>query len=379
MKLRLLPASALVALLAACGGTSPATTTTTTTGSGGGAGTGGGGGTGGATPSCADATSLPTMACGTLGWTKSDTLSRPRNHHFTAVAQAKAGAFLYAIGGADGNSVLDDVDRAPVAADGSVGAFTAEAKLPLGAGGLTGAVLSNVIVIAGGMTGGGVTNKSFSAVIGDDGALGAWTPAGSVLHPRMHPGSFTKGTTMYVLGGFNDPTVWDDAVSATVSADGTVSAWASAGKLPAPRSHMSVSYVDGYVFLTGGLDKSAFSNPPFLAESWRGHVADDGTLGEWTAMPALPAALATHASFFYGGYLYVGGGINSTPAQEKRMWRAPIGADHVLGAWEKAAPLLIARGHVHQFPLFNAHVYSVAGAIDFNLASTTEIDVGSFQ
>jgi hypothetical protein len=44
-----------------------------------------------------------------------------------------------------------------------------------------------------------------------------------------------------------------------------------------------------------------------------------------------------------------------------------------------AKPLLIARGHVHQFPLFKAHVYSVAGAIDFNLTSTDEIDVGSFQ
>ena len=375
MKLALVPLSAVVALVAACGSASPATTTTTT----GGHGTGGAGGAGGAPPTCEDPAAPPTMSCGKLAWTKSLALSRPRNHHFTAGAPAKAGAFLYAIGGANDNSVLDNVDRAPIAADGSIGAWTAEAKLPLGAGGLTGGIVSNVVVIAGGMTGGGVTDKSWSAVVGDDGALGAWKPAGSVLHRRMHPGSFTKGDTFYVLGGFDDPTVWDDAVRATVHADGTLSAWTSAGKLPGPRSHMSVSFVDGYVFLTGGLDMSALANPPLLADVSRARLADDGTLVEWTPMPALPVALATHASFFYGGYLYAGGGIDDAPAQEKRVWRAPIGADHALGAWEAAAPLGIARAHVHQLPVFHAHVYSVAGAIDFSLASTTEIDVGAFQ
>jgi hypothetical protein len=95
-------------------------------------------------------------------------------------------------------------------------------------------------------------------------------------------------------------------------------------------------------------------------------------------MPSLPVALATHASFFYGGYLYAGGGINDT-GQEKRVWRAPIGGDFTLGPWESVASLPIARGHVHQLPVLGNHVYSVAGAIDFSLDSTGEIDVGTFQ
>ncbi len=378
MKIGLLPLSALVAILAAC--SSPSTTTTNGIGDRDGGDTDGSG-SGGPAPTCEDTTALPAMNCGVLAWTKSNTTSPLRNHHFSVIAQSKAGAFLYAIGGSNNNSVLNSVDRAMLAADGSVGAFMANGKLPLGAAGLTGGLASNVVVIAGGLSAAGtVTDKSFSAVVLDDGSLGAWKPAGSVIHPRMHSGSFTKGDTIYVLGGFNDPSVWDDVVRATVSSDGTMSAWAPVGKLPGPRSHMSVTFVDGYVFLTGGIDKSALQSPPILADVWRGHLAEDGTLGEWTQMPKLPAALATHAGFFYGGYLYVGGGLNDGLEPEKRMWRAPIGADHGLGAWEDVASLLIARGHVHQLPLFNGHVYSVAGALDSNgVKSTTEIDVGAFQ
>jgi hypothetical protein len=169
-------------------------------------------------------------------------------------------------------------------------------------------------------------------------------------------------------------------VSATVGSDGTLSAWTKVGTLPGPRSHFSISLVDGYLYLTGGLAVSAFQNPPNLGDVISAQIAADGTLGPWNTLTPLPVPNATHASFFYGGYLYVAGGITGTtnPIQENRVWRAPIQADHSLGAWELAAPLLVARSHVHQLPTFENHVYSVAGAIDFNLNSTDEIDVGTF-
>jgi hypothetical protein len=202
-----------------------------------------------------------------------------------------------------------------------------------------------------------------------------------VVHPRMHGGAFVSGSTIYILGGFDDPSVWSDAVKATVQPDGTVSAWTSAGALPGPRSHFSVVRVGEYVYLAGGLAKSAYQNPPGLTDVSRAHLAADGTLESWTPMTSLPVPLATHASFFYGDYLYVVGGISlgSAAAQEKRVWRAAVATDGSLGAWEKAADLLVARGHVHQVPMLGDHVYSVGGAIDFNLTATGEIDVGTFQ
>ncbi len=339
---------------------------------------------GSATVACDSPDATPTTPCGSLTFAASDVKSRKRNHHVSFLATTKAGSFIYVIGGTNGSFPLKNVDRFPLGEDGSLAPSVDQSPLPVAVGGLTGGVATSgathVVVVAGGTNGAAVTDQSYAAVVGDDGTLGAWSPAGSVLHPRMHPGAIVKGDTVYVMGGFDDPDVWDDVVRATVGADGTLSAWSPAGTLPGKRSHFSVTRVGDDLYLAGGLDHSAFGNPPMLADTWHGHLAADGTVGDWTPMPPLPVGLATHASFYYGGYLYVGGGItDSPPAQERRFWRSPIQADRSLGPWEEAAPLPIARGHVHQLPVYRNHVYSIGGAIDFNLTSTDEIDVGTFQ
>ncbi|MFO0614417.1 MAG: hypothetical protein U0414_17660 [Polyangiaceae bacterium] len=354
-----------------------ATTSTTTSSSS----STGSGGAGGGTVGCADPEATSDMPCGTLAIAASDIKSRPRNHHVTLLAETAAGPFLYAIGGANGNATLKFVDRFPIQPDGSLGPSIEQSSLPVGEGGMTGGLVGKTIVIAGGTTLAGVVDSSYYATVGDDGTLSAFTKAGSVLHKRMHPGAVVKGDTIWVMGGFKDPDVWDDIVKATVGADGVLGEWTSAGLLPGKRSHFAVTRVGDDVYLTGGLDKSAYGNPPDLADTWHGRFAADGTIGEWTKGPDLPVAIVTHSSFFYGGYIYVGGGIRDKPlGHEDRLWRAPIQADRSLGAWEEvAAKFGVKRGHVHQYPMFENHFYSISGAIDFNLGSTDEIDIGTFQ
>jgi hypothetical protein len=315
----------------------------------------------------------------TLSWSVSATMSRPRNHHMSVVADTKAGKFLWALGGAQSKTaIIDNVDRMPIAADGSLGAAVDDTKLPVPLAGITGGIANNAIVIAGGITSQGASDKSWSAPIKDDGSLGAWIAGGSIGSGRFHAGAFTKGNDVWVMGGFSS-VVWDDVVKATVAGDGTLSAWTAAGKLPGPRSHFSVSFVDGYVYIAGGLDQTETNGPvPTLSEVSRARLADDGTLVEWTPQTAFPVGIATHASFVYGGWLYVAGGLVGLKP-EKRVWRAPIGADHSLGDWEDAAPLPIARAHVHQLPVVGNRVYSVSGAIDLALDSTDTIDIGVFQ
>lgn len=320
------------------------------------------------------------MSCGTLAWEKSPVQSRLRNHHVTLVASTKAGAFLYAIGGANLDVTLNNVDRAPIGADGALGAWSAGPALPVPVGGLAGGLVGNVVVVAGGMTMQGTTDKSWSAVVGDDGSLGSWKQGGSVAHPRMHPGAFVKDSALYVVGGFDAASVWDDVVRSDVSPDGSLSDWRPAGKLPSPRSHFGLTYVDGAVYLSGGLDQSANGSPPPLADVSLGRIGEDGSLGDWTPMPKLPVALCTHASFVYGGYLYVVGGLSGAAYKhERRAWRAPIQSDHSLGAWQSVAPLPTARAHVHQLPIFADRVYSVGGALDGQLNSTDEIAIGAFR
>jgi hypothetical protein len=332
-----------------------------------------------ATAVCGAADASSQLACGTLTFAKSTVATRPRNHHVTLTTPIGSSTMLYAVAGVNDDAAIDYVDRVPIAEDGTIGTWVSEPPLPVAAGGLVGDIVAGVLVVAGGTTPSGVTDQAYSSVIQADGSLAPWQPAGTVLEPRMHASSLTRGSTMWILGGFNNQTVYGDIVSATVRADGTVSTWAPAGMLPGPLSHFSLTLLDDYVYIAGGLAASAFDDPPDLAGVWRGQIEADGTIGNWTQMTSLLVAEATHASFSYGGYLYVCGGINDVPAQEDRCWRSPVLSDHTLGTFVEVASLPIARGHVHQMPVIGHNVYSIGGAIDFNLDSTSEIDVGTFE
>jgi hypothetical protein len=354
-------------------------------GQGGSAGTGGasgGGGVSGGGPTvCEAATTPPETPCGTLKWAVSPQLSRLRNHHTTHAIDTPAGPFLYVIGGFDGMKGSNAfVDRAPILADGSLGDFVADTPLPTTLGGHVSMVVGQSMVVAGGMTASGaVTAASFYAPRHDDGTIGAWTKnTFAMAHPRMHAGSFVVGDDVYVVGGFHNNDVWDDIQRATLQPDGTLANWQPAGTLPGPRSHFSITLLGGYVYLTGGLDKSALTDPPNLKTTLRGRLLDDGTLGEWTDLTPLPGGLATHAAFVHGGKLHVGGGIDDLPSQTRTIYSTPLGADHTFGEWTKDTKLPLGRSHVHQMPLLHEHVYSVAGSIDFNLDSTPQIAIGSF-
>jgi hypothetical protein len=331
-------------------------------------------------PGCDSPLSIWPMDCGALSWLTSDAGTHPRNHHLTDLAQVDAGAFLYVIGGFNAGATIAGVDRLQIQPGGLLSPAVADTPMPLPIGGTSGGIVKNVLVVAGGQLQSGM-NQSTShwAAILPDGSIGAWQTGGDIHQKRMHGGAFVHGDTIYVMGGFNDPDVWSDVVKATVDGTGALSDWVDAGTLPGPLSHFALSGAGDYVYLTGGLNMSALANPPDLKSVWLGHVTANGDLGEWQALTDLPVAESTHGSFIYGGFLYVAGGVNNNPSEEKRVWRAPILADHTLGAWDLTTSLPVARGHVHSLPVLGNRVYSVAGAIDFQLDSTGDIQIGTFQ
>jgi len=333
-------------------------------------------------PSCSALDASSTQPCGTLSFITSPSTSRPRNHHVTLTFPIQGATMLFAIGGANDEAPINNVDRVPIMADGSLGTWVADEALPFNVGGLVGEIVSGVLVTGGGtLLTGNATATTFSSVLNSDGSLAGWKAAPPFNEARMHAGSIARGNVMWVAGGFSGGSIWSDIISTTVSSDGTVSAWQPAGQLPSTLSHFTMSLVGDDIYLTGGLEQSAGNdnNPPDVANTWLGQIQSDGTLGGWVAQTPLPAAEAAHAAFVYGGYLNVCGGINNGPAEEDRCWKAPIQADRSLGEWEEIASLPLARGHVHQMPIVGSQVYSIAGAIDFNLDSTTDVFIGSWD
>lgn len=315
---------------------------------------------------------------GTLTWATSATPSRPRNHHMTYVVHAQDGsAFLVATAGVNGGSLLNDTDIAPIAKDGTVGAFTSGPSYGTYVGGGTGENVNGVLVGAGGNMGAALTDMVFTSVVQPDGSLAAWQKQAPMNEHRMHAASFAIGSRMWIMGGFSEASALDDVIYADVGADGTIASWKDGGKLPRALTHFAVSFTNGFVYLTGGLGTLPTTPSPTLITVYRGAVEDDGTIDQWTQMKPMPAGICTHSSFVYGGWLYIAGGIDDT-AQSAVVRRAHLEDDGTLGAWETAASLPQARGHVHQLPIENDRVYSVSGATDFSLNSTNAVFVGSF-
>jgi hypothetical protein len=315
---------------------------------------------------------------GTLAWATSDTPSRPRNHHLTYIVHAQDGsAFLVATAGVNGGTIMNNTDIAPIAKDGTVGTFSAGPHYGTFVGGLTGANVNGVLVGAGGNMGASLTDMVFTSVVQPDGSLADWQKQAPMNEQRMHAASFTIGTRIWIMGGFNDTSALDDIIFADVGADGTIASWSPGGKLDRARTHFAVSFANGFAWITGGLNTLPTVSSPTAKDVWRGSVEPDGTIDQWTQMTPMPSGICTHSTFVYGGWLYVVGGIDDK-ADSAVVRRAHLEDDGTLGSWETAATLPQARGHVHQLPIENDRVYSVSGAIDFSLNSTNAIFVGSF-
>jgi hypothetical protein len=111
----------------------------------------------------------------------------------------------------------------------------------------------------------------------------------------------------------------------------------------------------------------------------RSEIHEDGSLGPWTVAGTLPMPLGVHASFVHAGQLYVVTGLDMASSQFlKIVQRAPLLDDGSVGSWETlASELPLPRGHCHQTPLVDGHLYSVAGTN--NLGSQTQAFVAKFE
>jgi hypothetical protein len=136
------------------------------------------------------------------------------------------------------------------------------------------------------------------------------------------------------------------------------------------------------IYLVGGLDGDPQTNAPSLDDAIRADIRDDGSLGEWQPAGKLPERLSVSAAQVYGCEIYMFGGYGgqgNSEAFTDTILRMTVDGDGMLvGIDIDPAKLSIARGHVHQTPVYKNFIYSVGGRTNDNLASTGVIDVGTF-
>ena len=369
----------------ACGGNKA-----TTTGSGG-QGTGGGSGGGGGSGACAaDEHTTPDAGCDTeITWSAAPPIAAARDHHFTVAVDlgAASARFVYAGGGFSQASsmLLGDVTRAPIASDGTLGAWTAAAPLPVPIAGMGVVVTHGEAILAGGF----FSAKTWTAAIQPDGSLGTWTAGPALSQQLFHTAAVVHGDFLYVvggLGGTNLDTTSDEVRRAPIAADGTLGAFTIVAHLPYTLSH-HVLLIDGAtMYVIGGQTGNPNDNSGTPHKEVQiAALAADGSLGAWTQGPETPDAYSAAGGVVHDGFLYVAGGILDATSNEAggvptaNVIRAAVLAPGMLGAWTVDAPskLPVARSHVHQLPVVGSHLYSVSGMTD--TTDTTAVYVGVFQ
>lgn len=164
------------------------------------------------------------------------------------------GGRLYVTGGWNGAGLLPDVYSAPVQADGSLGAWRAETPLPEGVYTHAAAAEGTLYVLGGVVSGGSeVSNEVLRAPIGADGALGAWTQTTPLPRPLANLGSAISNGRIYVTGGWTGTEASSAVYSAAILPDKSLGEWESFAHMPTGRHRHATAAGSGRLFVTGGI------------------------------------------------------------------------------------------------------------------------------
>ena len=386
-------ALALVAL-AGCGGgettaatsTGSSSTSASTTGSGGGGGGGGAGGgstgTGGMEAFCPPGSHPGVLDCEAdlKDWAAGPKLLHKRDHHVTFVAETPAGPFLYVVGGVGTAAAIKPIERATIAADGTLSAFSDVAMMPEGLVGCGLAQVDRSFVIAGGL--GDDSNSRTSVYIGqitDDGGV-SFTKGPDLGASRYHLSLAYSQGFIYAMGGLFQSVVGGmptqkvvDTIERAAFDGKVVSPWETVAPLPvALTHHASLTYMNAIYVIGGGSTAAA------LPDILRATVSSAGDLGPWENYGSLAKGLASPSVSVFLDQLYVFAGMTTLSGGEVAgVARAPLDAMGKVGAFADLPKLPLARAHSHQTPLFKGHFYSVGGSK--NHVPQAEVFVGTLQ
>jgi Kelch motif len=284
----------------------------------------------------------PIAADGTLGpfVDAGVALTTPRPNFSVAVS----GGFLYAISGDN----LSTVEYAPIAADGTLGAFAnavgvVDKSVPLPAGG-TAAVLGGKLWVFSGTT--------QSAVIHGDGTIENFITGAGAGSNKQGYGTFIGDYFYTIASGYGDCRCPGGGACYTgipissqrvLLGSGALGAFANSakgGNLTVARSHFGVAVTPNAVYAIGGNSAAGSADVEAAA------IGADGSLGNFT--PVAGVALATPrsstASAIVGDHVYVVGGLDRSGNALTSVEGAAINSDGTLGPFQAVAASLHTGG-----------------------------------
>jgi hypothetical protein len=314
--------------------------------------------------------------CAAVTWTSTTGLYPVSvDHHTSYITEAEGGgaAYLNIAGGilsdtqGSAQEVYNAVRRAPILADGTLGAWEDATALPIPLAFHAIAEHNRRVYFLAGVTqdsqGPAASIAVYWADIDASGAITEWKSAPDLPREvRLHAQAGVINGRLYLIGGSGGQAVVDTVSYTELDpVTGAPTTWISGPPLPEPRSHHAMVLFGGYVFVIAGFDVDQRALPAIL----RSTFGENGEITGWEQVGEMTEAPWTASSFVYRNYVFVvGGGQGSGFAARfvDRVRIAPVLPDFTLGAFEDVDDKLpIARSHVHQTPIYGGRVYSVGG------------------
>lgn len=241
---------------------------------------------------------------------------------------------VYLLGGYSSSAVTASTATAPIAADGSIGTWSATANLPVALAYSSVVTTKNYVYLIGGLlSSGSSTNAIYKATINTDGTLSLFTLDTTALPLAVMSGQVVfTGSRVYYLGGLrtSSPAVGYN-FSAPVDANGVIGAWISeTNTLATSVFSAALCVTDNYVYLIGGVvPPSTTTNTVQYAP-----IMADGTLGAWATYPtSFPTGLNGTSCLVTKNRVFVTGGRDNAGTYNSLTYYAPINADGTLGSW----------------------------------------------
>lgn len=219
--------------------------------------------------------------------------------------------WIYIAGGGNGpngHNLLRSVERARIQADGSLGPWIAEANQMVVPRRCSKIIATEKGLYSFGGFGGALLDTVEHALFAADGSLGPWQLEPVTLTmPRYVGGAKGIGPDAYMIGG-HDQTRGVGLASvewARVNATGGFEKWQPTSALQTARYGLSTAGHNDVVYALGGI-----TGAEYVDSIERSRRAANGQLGAWTSTTPLQQPLASFSTVVYRDWIYVISGTN---------------------------------------------------------------------
>lgn len=268
---------------------------------------------------------------------------------------------VFIFGGNNGASI-NTIQTATVADDGTVGAWSNLAMtLPFTLRNFKVVTTKGFVYLISGTSSGNSTNFVYRSPIDINGNLGAWQADGAMPAGLSGHQVFLTSTQMYAIGGSLDGgvTAGNTVYKSTIAADGSLGAWSAGPALPINLQYTRLAITKGRVYLIGGHTGSVVV-PNIIF----GTIDTSGLITSWTASSVFPASVALgHIFTTTSNVYYLGGTINNDlSGATSNIFTCSIAADGSFGTWSqmdgtcnvKSGCLVSIRNNIYVFGGINS-------------------------